>query len=56
MTRIPRWCWHDQFECVVEVIKTGHFPSTVIVRMPDGSELETDIDKLRIEKSGTPEC
>lgn len=54
MTSLPRWCWHDEFKCVVEIIRSGHFPTSVVVRLPDDSEIETDIEKLRIEKNGLP--
>lgn len=45
---LPRWCWHKQMECVVEVIKQGHFPTTVMVVLPNNSTVETDIEFLEV--------
>lgn len=30
----------------VEVLKTGHYPTTAIVRLPSGKETEVDIMEL----------
>ena len=43
---VDRWQWHKELECVVEILKTGRFPTTVIVRLPDGKEVETDYCNL----------
>lgn len=34
--------WHVQLGCEVEILKRGHFPDTVYVRLPDGKETEVD--------------
>lgn len=39
--------WHVVFETWVIVLRTGHFPSTSIVRLPDGREVETDNYNLK---------
>jgi hypothetical protein len=35
--------WHKTLQIEVEVVSRGHFPTTAIVRLPDGKEIETDI-------------
>jgi hypothetical protein len=37
------WCKVDD---AVEVLHTGHFPTTAIVRLSDGREVEVDITEL----------
>jgi hypothetical protein len=49
MTTIPKWCWWNTGECVVEVLHTGHFPTSVIVKLPNGNKTEVEISELRIE-------
>jgi hypothetical protein len=49
---IPKFCWAKELKCVVEVISMGHFPTTVIVQLPDDSKIEIDIDKLETPKAG----
>lgn len=46
----PKWCWHKTLECVVEVLRTGHFPTTAIVRLPDDREIEVDLIDLEARK------
>ena len=38
--------WSTAFDCPVEVVKKGHFPDTVIVKLPDGRECEADMAYL----------
>jgi hypothetical protein len=40
--------WWDRGECVVEVLKTGHFPTSAIVKLPDDKIIEVDIDELEL--------
>ena len=47
-TNLPKWCWWDKGECVVEILRTGHFPTTAMVKMPNDHEIEVDIDELRV--------
>ena len=35
--------WHVEMGCEVIVLKTGHFPDTVFVKLPDGTEPEVDL-------------
>jgi hypothetical protein len=41
-----KWMWWTKGECVVEVLKTGHFPTTAMVRLPNDKETEIDITEL----------
>ena len=44
---LNRHClWNDQR---VEVLRTGHFPTTAMVRLPDGREIEVEMEDLRNE-------
>ena len=45
---LHKWMWSSRGECVVEVIKTGHFPTSAMVRLPDDKEIEVDIDELEM--------
>ena len=49
---MPRWVWWKKGECVVEVIKTGHFTTSIIGKLPNGKESEIDIDELDIHNDG----
>ena len=53
--KLPQFVWHKQIECKVEVIKTGHFPTTVIVQLPDGRQVETDSEHLARLNNDTTE-
>ena len=37
---LQKWMWWTKGECVVEVLKTGHFPTTAMVKMPNDKEIE----------------
>jgi len=43
---VDRFQWHVKLKCVVEIIKTGHFPNTVIVKLPGGNETEIELNML----------
>jgi len=43
---LQKWMWWTKGECVVEVINTGHFPTTAMVKLPNDKETEIDIDEL----------
>jgi hypothetical protein len=47
---MPKWVWWKKGECVVEVLSTGHFPTTIIGKLPDDKETEIDIDELDINE------
>jgi hypothetical protein len=42
--------WHVQLECEVTLVKAGHFPDTVYVKLPDGHETEVDLAYLAKRK------
>lgn len=46
MITLYQWMWWKKGECVVEVIKTGHFPNTAIVKLPTGKQTEVEIEEL----------
>jgi len=43
---LEKWMWWTKGECVVEVKRTGHFPTTAMVVMPNDKEIEVDINEL----------
>ena len=45
----PQWAWWIPGECVVELLKRGHFPTTLIVKLPNDREIEIDEDTLEQE-------
>jgi len=47
--QLQKWMWWEKGECVVEVLRTGHFPTTAMVKLPNDKETEIDIDELRFE-------
>lgn len=47
---LPPWMWSNEHKAVVEILRRGHFPSTVMVRLPDDRELEVDIITLERNK------
>ncbi len=36
---LEKWMWWTKGECVVEVLRTGHFPTTAMVVMPNDKEI-----------------
>lgn len=47
---VPEWVWWKKGECVVRVLKRGHYPTTVMVRLPSDKETEVELDELEIHK------
>lgn len=45
-SKLPKWLWWSKGECVVEVLNTGHFPTTAMVKLPDDRTIEVDICEL----------
>lgn len=41
-----KWMWWTKGECVVEVLGTGHFPTTAMVKLPNDKETEIEINEL----------
>ena len=50
MHHLYKWMWWIKGECVVEVLRTGHFPTTAMVKMPNDKEIEVDINELEMPK------
>lgn len=48
---LPKWVWWNKGECVVEVVSTGHFPTTIIAKLPNDKETEIDVHELRLDNS-----
>lgn len=48
--KLPEWLWHREFKCVVKILKTGHFPDTAIVQMPDDRIIEVDTKYLELPR------
>lgn len=46
MKPYPRWRWCKRNKCVVEIISIGHFPSTVLAKLPDDRVVEIDMTDL----------
>jgi hypothetical protein len=45
-TSIPKWVWWNAGGCVIEVIRTGHYPTTIMGKMPNDKVIEIDINEL----------
>jgi len=43
-----KWMWWAKGECVVEVLRTGHFPNTAMVRLPNDKETEIEVHELEM--------
>jgi hypothetical protein len=37
---------------VIEVIRTGHYPTSIMGKLPNGNETEIDIDELDLHVEG----
>jgi hypothetical protein len=48
--RLQQWMWWVKGECVVEILKTGHYPNTVIVKLPNDKQTEIEICELEQAK------
>lgn len=42
----PQYMWWAKGECTVELLKSGHFPTTVMVKLPNDLVMEVDFDEL----------
>jgi hypothetical protein len=47
---LPAWLWHREYECVIRVIGTGHFPDTAMVQLPDDKIIEVDTKHLELPR------
>lgn len=50
MHHLYKWMWWTKGECVVEVLRTGHFPTTAMVMLPNDKQIEIDINQLEMPK------
>lgn len=48
--KLNKWMWWTKGECVVEVLRTGHFPTTVIAKLPSDKQTEIEITELDTPK------
>jgi hypothetical protein len=48
MHHLYKWMWWTKGECVVEVLRTGHFPTTAMVVLPNDKQTEIDINELEM--------
>lgn len=46
LPRKPEWMWWQQGECVVRLLKQGHFPTSVMVELPNGQQTEVELEEL----------
>ena len=44
------WMWWSKGECVVQVQRTGHFPTSAMVKLPNDTIIEVDVVELLIPK------
>jgi hypothetical protein len=49
---MPKWVWWKKGECVVEILRTGHYPTSIIAKLPNDKETEIDIDELDLHSNG----
>jgi hypothetical protein len=43
---LPKWVWWVKGECVVEVLGTGHFPTTIMVKLPNDKITEIEYTEI----------
>jgi len=46
-SQIEKYQWWGKGECVVEVVRSGHFPDTVMVKLPN--DVHTEVYKKDLE-------
>ena len=44
---VPKEAWWIRGEIEVEILGTGHYPTTVMVRTKDGQEIEVELEDLK---------
>jgi len=45
-----QWAWWRAGECVVEVLKRGHFPTTVLAKLPNDKITEIELVELDVSE------
>lgn len=49
LSALPRWLWYPRMATTVEVLRSGHFPTSVMVRASsDGKTYEVETADLEI--------
>jgi hypothetical protein len=46
MIVMNKWRWWVKGECVVEILGIGHFPTTVMAKLPNDQVTEIDMHEL----------
>lgn len=47
---LPDWVWWTKGECVVKVLRRGHYPTTIMARLPNDKETEIEMTELEIHR------
>jgi hypothetical protein len=45
-----KWVWWTMGECVVEVLSRGHYPTTVMVKLPSDLVTEVELGELALNR------
>lgn len=48
----PQFMWWTKGNCVAELIETGHFPTTVMVKLESGIYTEVEMEDLEEIRAG----
>lgn len=43
---LPKWMWWKDGKCVVEILRRGNYPDTVMVRLPNDAETQVYQNEL----------
>jgi hypothetical protein len=43
---MPKWVWWVKGECVVEVLGAGHYPTSIMVKLPNDKITEIECDDI----------
>jgi hypothetical protein len=46
MNELYKWMWWEKGECVVKILRTGHFPTSVEVQLPNDHITEIETSEL----------
>jgi hypothetical protein len=51
---LPKWMWWKKGECVVEILRRGNYPDTVMVRLPNDVETQVYQNELETNHGSNP--
>lgn len=52
LSALPKWLWYPRMATTVEVLRSGHFPTSVMVKASsDGKTYEVETSDLEIPAS-----